>query len=244
MQKYLIALILVSITLSSCVSYRLDPLPDEQIEIRHERGSTYPIYESDSVGMVIAPQFRDSEIMVEVTVKNKSRNEMLIKDTDFKVESSRDRINWEELHVYSSEEYYAKEKRAYTVGAVLLVLSAAADTATAGYGSSTTSGSVYGSSSYGSYSGSYSSSTSYYDPTAAELAAQRNSQMVSQYAQEGQAWLNLLEENLFYTKDLRPNEAYFGLVFAKKGSGEYYRISCRNPDFEIVRIEYVKREDR
>jgi hypothetical protein len=171
------------------------------------------------MGMVIAPEFRKSEIMVKVTVRNNSTEELFLKDTDFKVENSYDGVVWEELKVYSSEEYYSKEKTAYTVGAVLLVLSATADTATAGYGTASTSGSVYGTSSYGSYSGTYSGTTSYYDPAAAELAAQRNAEMVSQYAQEGQGWLQLLEENLFYSKDLQPGEAYFGLVFSKKGRG-------------------------
>jgi len=229
---------------TSCVSYRLDPLPAEHIEIRRDRGSTYPMYSDDDVGMVIAPEFRESEIMVKVTVRNNSSEELYLKDTDFKVENSTDGSAWEELKMYSSEEYYSKEKTAYTVGAVLLVLSATADTATAGYGSSSTSGSVYGSSPYGSYSGSYSGTTTYYDPAAAELAAQRNANMVSQYAREGQGWLQLLEENLFYSKDLRPSETYFGLVFSKQGRGDYYRITCTNPDISVIRIEYVKREDR
>lgn len=125
-----------------------------------------------------------------------------------------------------------------------MVLSAAADTATAGYGTATTSGNVYGSGSYGSYSGSYSGTTSYYDPAAAELAAQRNANMVSGYAEEGHGWLQFLEDNLFYSRELKPEEEYFGLVFSKKGYGDYYRITCVNQDFEIVRIEYVKREDR
>jgi len=244
MQKILLVLALASVVLSSCVSYRLDPVPNQDIEVRHERGATYPIYESSKIGMVVAPEFRESELMVKVTVKNNSGKEMYIRDTDFKVEVSEDSQEWSPLKVYASDEYYAKEKRAYTVGAVLMVISATADTASAGYGSSTTSGNVYGSGTYGSYSGSYSGTTTYYDPTAAELAVQRNSQMVSQYAQEGQGWLQLLEDNLFYSKDLRPDETYFGLVFSEKGYGDYYRITCTNPDFEIVRIEYVKREDR
>lgn len=244
MQRILLMFIVASFSLSSCVSYRLDPVPADNIEVRHERGDTYPIYESSKVGLVIAPEFRESELMVQVTVRNNSKKELFIRDIDFKVEVSEDRQEWAPLKVYASDEYYAKEKRAYTVGAVLMVLSATADTASAGYGSSTTSGNVYGSGTYGSYSGSYSGTTTYYDPTAAELAAQRNAQMVSQYAQEGQGWLQLLEENLFYSKDLRPNEVYFGLVFAKEGYGDYYRITCTNHSFKIVRIEYVKREDR
>lgn len=229
---------------TSCVSYRLDPLPADNIDIRCDRGNSYPVYSDDTIGMVVAPEFRESEIMVKVTVRNNCTEELFLKDTDFKVENSSDGSAWEVLKVYRSEEYYSKEKTAYTVGAVLLVLSATADTATAGYGTASTSGSVYGTSSYGSYSGTYSGTTTCYDPTAAELAAQRNADMVSQYAQEGQGWLQLLEENLFYSKDLQPNETYFGLVFSKQGHGDYYRITCTNPDFEIVRIEYVKREDR
>ena len=122
MQKILLVLALASVVLSSCVSYRLDPVPNQDIEVRHERGATYPIYESSKIGMVVAPEFRESELMVKVTVKNNSGKEMYIRDTDFKVEVSEDSQEWSPLKVYASDEYYAKEKRAYTVGAVLMVI--------------------------------------------------------------------------------------------------------------------------
>lgn len=171
-------LIAITLLLNSCVSYRLDPVPSKNIEVRNERGATYPIYESSKIGMIVAPEFRESELMVQVTVRNNIRQEMLIRDTHCKVELSEDRQEWSPLKVYASDEYYAKEKREYTLGAVLMVISATADTASAGYGSSNTSCNVYGSGTYGSYSGSYSGTTTYYDPIAAELAAQHNSQMV------------------------------------------------------------------
>ena len=121
-----------------------------------------------------------------------------------------------------------------------MVLGAAADSASAGYGTASTSGTVYGRSSCGSYSGSYQGTTTYYDPTAAQIASQRNAQMVENYAASGRSWLQMLEDNLFYSVDLNPGQEYFGIIFSKKGTGVYYRVRSKNDSIRLLSIEYLK----
>ncbi len=178
--------------------------------------------------------------MIKINIKNLGEDLVNIADIDFYVEESIDLISWKELEVYTSKEYYIKERNEYIAGAVIMVLGAAANAASAGYGSSTTSGTVYGNTRYGSYSGSYSSRTSYYDPVAAELSNQRYSQMVSSYASTGKGWLEFLENNLFYSTTLSPGEEYFGLVFSRRGIGKYYRITFAGKEYDVVSITYIK----
>ncbi len=243
MKKYLYVMFISIMFVTSCTTYHFVPILNETIAIQNERGKSYPVYIDDKYGMIIMPEYKESELMLKITIKNTSTEKLSFSDSDFAVFASEDRIAWKQLKVYSSSEFYKKEKAEYTTGAVIMVLSAAASSYNAGRGYSTTRGNVYGNTAYGSYSGSYTSTTSYYDPTAAELASQRNAQMVSDYAQSGKEWLEVLENNLFYSTDIEPGKEYFGLVFSEKGSGRYYKIECSNPLLKIVSIEYERVAD-
>jgi hypothetical protein len=227
----------------SCATFRFEAFPGDNIQIKYDRGKSFPLFMDDDIAMMVAPEFKDSEIMIKVTVKNISSRVIGFSDADFSVFVSDDRLSWKEVPVYTSQEYFKKEKAEYTAGAVLMLLGAAASAYNAGQGYATTSGNVYGSGRYGSYSGSYTSTTRYYDPAAAQSANQRSAQMVADYAQSGRQWLQVLEDNLFYSKDLGAGEEYFGLVFSEKLSGRFYRILCRNKDIDIVKIEYEKVAD-
>lgn len=238
--KKIVVIIVLTNLLIGCATYRLDPIENEEIIIKMDRGKRIPIYSDDKIGMMIIPDFVESEIMIKIHVLNKLDQPIVLKDVDFTVEESIDSILWKPLKVFESDEYYKKEKKEYVTGAVLLAISAAANSASAGYGSATTTGSVYGSSSYGSYSGQYRSTTTYYDPTAKQIADARNAQMIENYATSGKSWLEMLERNLFYTIELQPGQEYFGLVFSKKGNGKFYRIKCNNDSVKILDIEYLK----
>jgi len=233
-------LLLLVLSVISCATYHFVPIQNDQIQVIQERSAYYPVYTDQNIGMIIYPVYVDEDLMIKIAIKNYSGKTISFTDTHFSVYESDDRVNWKKLKVYTSEEYYRKEKAEYTAGAVLLALGAVASSIDAGRGYTSTTGTIYGGSRYGSVSGIYSSSTSYYDPTAAELARQRNFEAVSQYAQRGKQWLDVLEKNLFYSVDLQPNAEYFGLVFAEKGYSKYYKIICTTPGIQIVSIEYEK----
>lgn len=238
--KNLMALATLVLSLFSCATFVLEPIPSDSIAIKKDRGNSLPFFVNDRIGLIASPEFHGSEILIKINLSNISEESISFTDSDFEIDVSTDGVIWKPLRVYSSKEYYSKEKSEYIAGAVIMVLGAVADTASAGQGSATTTGNVYGSSQYGSYSGTYTSTTRYYDSAAAELAAQRNSQMISSYASTGKAWLELLENNLFYSIDMAPGEGYFGMIFSKKGNGKYYRIRCNNESADQLSIEYIK----
>jgi len=229
--------------LSSCATYHFEPISNDRIEIKRDRNITYPVYLDPTIGMILSPSIENHEIMLRITVRNNSSKVLTISDTDFAIYSSNDRVSWKPLKMYTSTAYYKKEHDKYVAGAILMVLDAAANSASAGYGTASTNGNIYGHNSYGSYSGAYSSTTRYYDPEAAELANQRNAAAVSNYAQNGKAWLSMLKNNLFYSKDLEPNEIYFGIVFSKFDSSAFISVICKNENIELIKVEYTKVKD-
>jgi len=192
--------------------------------------------------MIIDPEYRESDLMLRVSLKNLSSQSIHIEDKDFKVFTSSDRINWTPVDVYDSKSYYKKEKTAYVIGAVALALGAAADGLAAGTGYENETGSFQGQTSYGSYSGTYTSRTTYYDPAAAQIAAQKNAELMASYEQDNEQWLKALERFLFYSEDLNPNEEYFGLVFSKARKSKYYKVTCTNPHVGEIVIEYERKQ--
>jgi hypothetical protein len=240
MKKVLIIVCVACIILSSCTTYKFRPIADDGITLRNNRGDVYPYFINDDVEICIVPSYIESDIALKITVLNKEIDLLQLSDTDFELYNSNDGYLWQKMEVYTSEKYYSKEKTEYTVGAVLMVLSAASSSASAGYGSSNTYGTYNGNTRYGSYSGSYYSRTTYYDPTAAQIAQQRNQENVNNYARNGQQWLDFLKENLFYSTDLQKGYMYYGIVFGKSGDGKFYKVKFNNQIIGDVVIKYEK----
>lgn len=234
--------IIISIVfaLTGCATFSLVPLPAKNIQIENNRGKSVPIYNDEKIKLVIIPKIEESDIMLEISVKNNSDTRFEIHDTDFIVENSSDGLQWQGIKTYSSKEYYTKTKASYNTGMVLLAISSALDTASAGRGSTSTSGNFYGTSRSGSISGSYYGRTTYYDPTAAELARQRDMENVANYRQRGQDRLEMLENNLFYSKIIEPSEKYFGLVFSDIGKYKYFRIIYKNESASPIEMLFLK----
>ena len=82
MKKALLVFVCI-LGLFSCATYRLDPLPSQDITIRNERGKQIPLYSDEKIGMVIIPEFVESELMLKVHVLNKTDSQITIRDTDF-----------------------------------------------------------------------------------------------------------------------------------------------------------------
>jgi len=239
MKKYM-SMFLFIFSLASCVTYKYVPLPDSNIQIKVDRGSSIPLYVDEQMAMIIMANDKESDIVFQIYMKNLTANLLKVNDSDFSVYASNDKLKWKKVNVYSSQEYYSKEKTEYIATAAIMVLGAVANSYNSSYGYRKSSGSFYGNSSYGGYYGNYESYSQYYDPVATELALQRNSQMISSYSEKGLKWLEYLEKNLFYSKDLEPNEQYYGLVFAEGGYRKYYKIVLSNPQLKRKEIIFEK----
>jgi len=124
------------------------------------------------------------------------------------------------LKVYHAEEYYKKRHNEIVAGAVLMAVSAAMSTANAGYSTSTTYGSYSRNDYYHNSRGTYTSTTTTYDPTAAAIERDIAFSNVSQFAKGGRAELDFLKSSLFFPSDIEPNGEYFGIIVADFGRRE------------------------
>ncbi len=220
---------LLALVLSSCATFRFEPLPSEGVTVKTNRGQLYPVYDSNSFEVIVKPEFRGGEVMYKISVYNKTDGSVLVSDEDFTVQSSPDMKKWEPVRTYTSDEYYAKEKSEYIAGAVLLAVATIGSELDYVYTHTTTT-TVY-TYNYGVYHR-YRIKTVRVDPVGREYALYHNFELISDYAHEGRHWLKLLENNLFYEADIEPDSEYFGLIFSKQSDDEYYRVRIRNPEIK------------
>lgn len=206
-------IIIAIIFFTSCVSHNFIPIAAENIKLNHNRGIITPVYSDENYNISIVPKIIQSYIALQIVIKNNSNFNFYMADSFFNCYVSSDNTKWKLVKSYSSKEFYKKEYNYYIAGAVLTALSAEISSATAGLGTVKSSGSGYTYSSNGLVYNEYDNNLIYYNPTAAELARQRNQANIENYISRGEQWLSFLKSNLFYDKDLSPNEVYSGLVF-------------------------------
>jgi len=230
-----VALIIVSLlSFISCVTYHFSPIPDSSITIRRERNNVLPMYQDSILSTIIVPKYIEGHLALQIIVRNNSKNVITLHDSDIQVFSSPDSITYNNLDTFTSEQFYKSKQTKHNVGLVFMAISAGINAATAGQGSSNTQGTFRGSTNQGYFSGTYSSNTRYYDPTAAELARQNNQRNIENYSNSGQAWLDFLSENLFYSIDLLPGQEYSGIVFSKHNRDSFYRVVLNASHKRIV----------
>lgn len=242
MRRLIICLLVSTVVIISCATYKFTPLPGDSITVHRNRGVETPVYQDVTLAISINPKYVESDLALQIVVKNLSSEMLTLFDSDIEVFSSKDMIEWKRLDTYTSEQYYKKEYDEYTAGLVLMAISAGLNAYNAGRGSSSTSGTFYGNTGRGSYSGTFNSTTSYYDPVAAELARQRDQQNIQNYANNSQAWLEFLRNNLFYSIDLQEDQEYSGLVFSRSDNGNYYKIIFSTP-YKPVTFIFIREEE-
>lgn len=229
MQKLLFAA-LGALALASCTTIRVDPVTTENVAVKYDRGRAIPTYTDDATEMSVVTELRRSETMFKVTVKNKTDKTWRVSDTDFTVESSSDGKNWNREHVYPSQEFYDRERSKYAAGVAMAVVGAAVidepDVVT------TRTTRVWGGG----------GGVVIQQTRVDREPGFRSAWLVEDYAYGGMSWLQALQDNLFYVKDLAAQEEYFGLVFSDPVDAKYYRITlkrdgAKNPSVEFQRIK-------
>lgn len=227
MRRLIICLLVSTMVIISCATYKFTPLPGNSITVHRNRGVETPVYQDVTLAISINPKYVESDLALQIVVKNLSSEMLTLFDSDIEVFSSKDMIEWKRLDTYTSEQYYKKEYDEYTAGLVLMAISAGLNAYNAGRGS---------------YSGTFNSTTSYYDPLAAELARQRDQQNIQNYANNSQAWLEFLRNNLFYSIDLQEDQEYSGWVFSRSDNGNYYKIIFSTP-YKPVTFIFIREEE-
>jgi hypothetical protein len=227
MQKLLIAIV-GALALSSCTTFRIDPVTTDNVTVKYDRGRPIPTYADDTTEMAVLSEPRRTENMFKVTLKNKTDKTWRVSDTDFVVESSEDGKTWTAERVYPSQEFYERERSRYAAGVAIAIVGSSVldqpDVVT------TRTTRVWGAG-----GGVVIQQTRVYSEPGF-----RSAWLVEDYAYSGLSWLNALQENLFYVKDLGAQEEYFGLVFSEVLDAPYYRITLKRDGAKSPVVEFKR----
>lgn len=234
-------LLLLPLTFFGCQTYGLKAYVEEDDEYSLNRGKEIVTEREGDIAVSIISEHEDSYHKHSIQIAN-SRNEMVsFNDQNIRMyQGDYRKKTWEPITVYTAEEYYSKIQRSNNITAVLLALSAIANSATAGQSTSYTSGS------YSSYSGlgsgRFSVYTRTYDPAAAYLQQQAAQQQLMSFVSNSEAQLDNLENCLLYSSDIPPETTYCGIVYSKAEKGPDYKLTLEidNSDFDF----YYFRDDR
>ncbi len=212
MRRLAIPLLAASIFLSSCATYSLTPRSGSDEKIRYNRGIPTISAVKDGIGVAVSSEVSGSQIFFKLYIKNYRDEVLSVDDSAARLEESGTSVK-----VYRADEYFKKRRNEITTGKVLMVISAALSTSNAGYSSSTTYGTYSRNDFYHHGSGTFSSTTTTYDPSAAALERDIAFARVDQYAKGGDAELNFLKNALFYPSDVEPGGEYYGIIVADFG---------------------------
>lgn len=231
--KLLLWPIATVLLLASCTTLKIEPVPSSNVLVTYDRGVASPRWSDDAAEMTVRLSPDGYELMVKLTVKNKTAASMRVGDADFAVEHSTDGKNWKPVKTISSEEYLSREKSRYATGMAMMVMGAVLDSEPT---RSTTYTRVYGNRGSGVV---ISTTTIRREPS-----YYRNAWAVESYASEGSDRIQMLENNLFFIKDLAPGEEYFGLVFSESVGTGFYRVTCQNPGFHGASVQFKMTKKR
>lgn len=217
--------------LASCTTLRVTPVVTDGVTVKLDRGRSIPTYEDDATEMSVVTETRRAETMFKVTLKNKAGATWRVADSDFTVETSDDGKKWRSERVYGSQEFYERERDFYASGIALSVMGATVIDEPEVVTTRTTR--VWG----GPGGGVVVQQTRIYS-----RPGYRSAWLVEDYAVSGMGWLRVLQDNLFYSKDLESQEEYFGLVFVEPLNARYFRITlkrdgAKNPSVQFERIK-------
>ena len=216
---------------AACTTVRIDPMTTDGVTVRLDRGRSIPTYSDDATEMSVISDPRRLDNMFKITLKNKTDKTWRVADSDFSVETSDDGKTWRRARVYDSQDYYDRERSRYAAGVALVMVGSAIDDEPDVVTTRTTR--VWGN------GGVVVQQTQVYrDP------GLRTAWLVEDYSVSGMGWLRVLQDNLFYSKDLAPQEEYFGLVFSDELDAKYYRITLKRDGAKSPAVEFQRTKKR
>jgi hypothetical protein len=217
--------------LASCTTIRVDPMTTEGVTVALDRGRSIPTYSDDATEMSVVSDARSFDNMFKITLKNKTDKTWRVADSDFTVETSDDGKSWHLERVYPSQEYYDLERSRYAASVAMVMVGSPLDEPEV---VTTRTTRVWGS-----------SGTVIVEQTRVYSEPSfRNAWLVEDYSVSGMEWLRVLQDNLFYSKDLAPQEQYFGLVFSDELDSKYYRITLKRDGAKSPSVEFQRTKKR
>ena len=138
------------------------------------------------------------------------------------------------IKVWEANEYIRKTKRAHNTALVLQAIAAGLQAASAGTSSTSTYGSYYGSTRYGSFSGTYSQHSTTYDSGRVAEANARNAATIAAQADSNADNLAYLNAVLLKRNTLLPGHYISGVVYCDRELFSLYKISVPFGDRSFV----------
>lgn len=239
--KRLINIFFVVMILTGCSTYNLKPYETEDVDLSIERGKEIITERKNDIEVSFFASNDKQYYLHSVLIENYSSKGVFFDDANIKLyQGNIESDFWEEIPIYTAEEYYDKVKAESNFMLGLLAVSAIISSVDAGYSSSTTSGSF---NSYTSnVSGTFNASTSTYDATAAQIQRIATQQQLSNFVDSSEAEIKNLEQSLLYSSDIASGSSYWGVVFSQKADGPDYKftITIQGEQYEF----YYFRDDR
>jgi hypothetical protein len=225
-------LIVTTVSLFSCATYRLLPQEDLDNTIKYTRGTQVLYALKDQIGVAITSEVNVDRIYFQLVVRNFRDSSLYLDDSSVKLsEIDATEAAPVDLKVYRADEYYQLRRKQIVTAQVLMAVSAAMSTANAGNSTSYTRGnySAYGHTRNNYYRGygSYSSTTYTYDSAKAAMEREIAFSNVRDYVNGTNAELDYLHNTLFYPSDIDSNGEYFGIVVAELGKAANTQMTLR-----------------
>jgi hypothetical protein len=222
--KYVSVILAAALVLlfTSCVSYQMIPVQSEDTTIRTNRGSQILISSRDDITVAASAEVTGNRIYLHLLVGNNSDQFSRVNDDSVELVEWSTESQRRSLHVYHADEYYQKRRKEIITGQVLMIASAALSSFNAGYSTYNTYGnynySGYGRGGYYSGFGSYSGTTTVYNPAQAALEREIAFSRAQNYINGSNSELEYLKNALFYPSEIPPHGEYYGIVVAEMGS--------------------------
>lgn len=236
MKTRLIYLILCVLFLSSCASsYYLAPTdktPNMDSYYQNGREDVVSFGKQSTVA-IYALKTLSNELMLSLYCRNDIQNRINFLPDQIEIIGYNKKGDSKSFYVYPAERYLAKMRREQNMAMIAMALGGAMQAAQAGYSTSTTTssayGTAYGPNGYATASAYGTSTTQTYDQSKVNEANYRNQQQLNQSAQSFNQVYNAVENGLVKRVTLFDNQDIAGKVMSKFSKSYQYKIVVKVP---------------
>jgi len=220
--KLVPAVFLVLVSLTSCVTYRLEPLAQDGSQVRNARGQAWAVTEKDGVTVEASADWAP-EIRLDLRIINKSTQSITVSSDQFRLYTG-EPGSWKEADFVSGAEYYRRAEREAQSRPVVTIVTSDAPVVRR---RTTTTTTITGS------DGNSSMTIIRTDPQPVYEPAETRTVTIVPTNNRRLEWL---KDNLFTTATLTPGSEHSGLLYLDPTRTTYYKLvlPIGGRDYEVV----------
>jgi hypothetical protein len=244
--KTIVAIAAVCILAAGCATYRLVPNEVyEGQEVIYVEGyeavsENYLISEKGGLTVSVFGYLTDDVLAMNVFFGNACDEQINVLPDMIYVEGISEEGNIP-IKVWEANAYIRKIRKIQNAALILQAIGGALEASNAGRSTTSTYGSYYGSTGYGSYSGTYSGYSTTYDYSKVAEANARNSAAIAAQARDNADNIEYLNAVLLKRHTLMPGTYISGAVYCEKKKFPFYKIKVpfgqRSFNFSLKLIE-------